>query len=150
MKEVTIDASYIGIPAGLGWVISVPRAVVYLTVDWSTWEALMRPKFVALVRRFTEEEPRSGIHFFVMPEEEPFVLNWLRGLLPVGMKQRHEFVCAAGAGSMLWLCHGRPVKWIPSPTRSALVAETSAAFGLHNGAANNYGTISNVPPSAVR
>jgi hypothetical protein len=150
MNEVTIDASDIGIPAGLGWVVSVPRAVVYLTVDWSMPERHVREKFVALVRRFTEEELRLGIQFFVLPDEEPFVFEWLRELLPVQMKQGHEIACATGAGSMLWLCHGRPAKWIPSPIRSDLVAETVAAFGLHRGEAMDCGTISNVPPSPVR
>ncbi len=81
----------------LARVARVPRAIVYLAVEWSARERLARPIVAAAVRALSPDPPFA---FFTVEEDGPATAGWLR---TIGW----EF--ARGAGSVLWLERGRIV-----------------------------------------
>jgi hypothetical protein len=83
----------------LALALSLPRAVVLLTVPWSVPERVGQ-------RAFREAACKVvGVTFCILDEEAPAVQAWLSslGLAPIGGGH------AKGAGSILWLERGRVV-----------------------------------------
>jgi hypothetical protein len=84
---------------------AAPRALVFLTVPWSSSERNARAAFRAAAEQLAAESPELGVECFVLDEEAEWCQAWLAGLHLPQLGGRYPL----GAGSMVWLESGRPV-----------------------------------------
>ncbi len=85
----------------LSQVLSAERAVVFMSVDWSSPERVGRQRFYELVERLQEARV-ANVEFFVVNED----IDALRQRFPSAI----DCSCVSlGAGAMHWLERGRVV-----------------------------------------
>lgn len=97
------------------------RALVYLTVEWSMPERLVRPLVQSAIRSL----PDIGFQFFAVQEDGPVTAPWLKS---------HGWLRGpTGAGSLIWFEHGKPVAEERAPGKvgaKAIARKTVALWGL--------------------
>jgi hypothetical protein len=81
------------------------RALVFLSVPWSSPERNARQAFRAAASLLVEHYADLGIHFFMLDEEDEACQTWLASL---GVPHFGGGF-ARGAGGLFWLEHGRVV-----------------------------------------
>lgn len=81
-------------------VCTAPRALIYLTVDWSVPERASRRAFLEAVRRLWDEYPALEITFYSLSEEAEAFREFLAS---------HGHKIPRGCGSLIWLEAGRKV-----------------------------------------
>src|SRR4051794_22158750 len=91
----------------LAAVSAAPRALVFLTVLWSGPERQTRLAFWAAAEQLSVEHTSLGIEFFSLDEEAEWCQRWLADMHVPQLGSGN----ALGAGSVLWLEHGRPVSF---------------------------------------
>ena len=84
---------------------AAPRAVVVLTVDWSSPERTARVAFRGAAERLAAEHPALGVEWFALDEDTDWCQAWLAGVAFLGLGDG----IPRGAGSMAWLEGGRLV-----------------------------------------
>src|SRR3954469_23168373 len=107
--------------ADLEQISLAPRAIVYLTVEWSVPERRTRQSFL----RFVGGLPSSlQISSFIVSEDDEFAAEWLDAHTP------YDKDCKSGSGGVAWFSHGTIVRWAFSAQLVDRHAVTIEAFDL--------------------
>jgi hypothetical protein len=92
-------------PATIAAVRSAPRALIYLSVEWSVPERASRQAFFEAADRLSNEKPDLGIAYYLLEEETELSRDFMAALgLP-------HVSCVLGEGSLVWLEAGRTVAY---------------------------------------
>jgi hypothetical protein len=86
-------------------IASARRALVFLTVPWSSPERNARHAFHVAAERIAAEHPALGVEFFSLDEDSDWCQKWLA---TVGHPQLGTGY-PIGSGSMLWFEQGNVV-----------------------------------------
>jgi hypothetical protein len=115
-------------PETIAAIRSAPRALVYLSVDWSVPERRSRSAFHEAVERLSKEHANLGIGFYALDEEADPCREFLSSLGFVGVHVKY----ACGCGSLIWLEDGRNVAYafaVHFIGTSGVVARTLSLWG---------------------
>jgi hypothetical protein len=82
--------------------IAAPRAVTFVSVEWSGYERAGRPVFAELSELLAERHGELGVAFWILPEEWEGMANWFATCKP-------PVQSATGHGAVVWLERGRVV-----------------------------------------
>jgi hypothetical protein len=85
--------------------VAAPRALLFLTVPWSSYERNARLAFQAAAEQLAAEYPSLGVECFALAEDAEWCQAWLAGLSVPQLGSGYPL----GVGSMVWLEGGRAV-----------------------------------------
>jgi hypothetical protein len=79
-----------------------PRAILYVSVDWSGPERVSRKVFRAFADALAASHPELSISFWVIDEHCPDFNGWFK-------RHRLDGLSYIGFGEVIWLEHGKAV-----------------------------------------
>lgn len=88
--------------AEVATVCEQPRALAFLSVEWSGYERHGRRVFAELAQRLTEQHPERTVSFWVLHEDWEGIADWFAACNP-------PVQVATGYGAVVWLERGRVV-----------------------------------------
>jgi hypothetical protein len=106
-------------------VVGARRAIVFLSVSWSTPERLARIVFEAAARELASSHGGIGAKAFLLQEDADESIEWLQSLGLAGLGEAPR-----GAGTILWLEHGRPVDFEFNGSNLTMAEVVERSIGL--------------------